>query len=85
MSNAFLKGFGAELLKLAVATINPEPPEPNLPWEASSETRGIKQTVGLPSNVPTGHIGETGELYKGDPINEGRRTGEEQSGAIERS
>lgn len=80
MRDALLCGFGDELMKLAIADVTPDPQDPNLPWRADSEARGIKNTAGLPSKVQTGHLGATGGLGKSDGTVEGYRKGEEQTG-----
>ncbi|KKN04628.1 hypothetical protein LCGC14_1095540 [marine sediment metagenome] len=78
MRKVFIDGFADELLKLAVADIHVDTPDPNLPWRADAEARGIKRTQSLPSTVPTGKLGDVGELSKGD--SDDRSKGQEQTG-----
>ena len=80
--DAFMSGFSAELLKLAVGEAYPETPDPNYPWRADTEARGIKKTQALPSRVPTGHLGAVGGLSKSDGVDDGYLKGQEQTGGV---
>jgi hypothetical protein len=67
MMTPFANGFASELLKLAVADIEPDPPEANRPWESDNEARGIKETASRPSAVQSGHLGPSGSGKTTDP------------------
>ena len=80
MRSALLCGFGDEIMKLAVGDVQPEPQDPNYPWRADTEARGVKDAAKLPSRVLTGHLGPVGGLSKSDGVDDGYRKGEEQTG-----
>ena len=80
MRDTLMCGFGDELMKLAVGDVMPDPGDPNYPWRADTEARGIKETAKLPSRVLTGHLGPVSSLSKADGVDDGYRKGEEQTG-----